>query len=137
VLGDAPYADSLRASLESAMRSASDEHRAIVAHDGDMLVGLAVFGETAGALGAGRIHLVAVDPSARRNGLGMALTQAACADLRARRARFVVIELPEEPRLESALRLARRAGFYQEGRVRDYVRDGVGLLVLRRDLGDS
>jgi ribosomal protein S18 acetylase RimI-like enzyme len=137
VLDDARDAEPMLASLDGALRSASDEYGAIVAHDGDALVGVVVFGETAGARGAGRLYLVAVDATARRRGIAMALTEAACTDLRTRGARFVVIEAPEEARLQPALALAWRAGFREEGRVGDYVRDGVGLVVLRRDLRDA
>jgi ribosomal protein S18 acetylase RimI-like enzyme len=135
-LGDAPYADSMRAPLDGALATASDEYAAIVARDGDALVGVAVFGETAGARGAGRLYLVAVATGARRRGIATALTEAACVHLRSRGARFVVIELPEEPELHPAHAIARRAGFREEGRVEDYVRDGVGLTVLRRELRD-
>ena len=135
-LADAPYAEPLLASLDAAIRSGSEEYRALVAHDGDRLAGVIVFGAIAGARGAGRLYLLAVDASARGRGLGPALVHAAFADLGAHGARFVVIELPDEPRLASALRLAQRTGFFEEARVGDYVRDGVGLLVLRRNLGD-
>ena len=136
-LADAPHADPLLASLDAAIRSGSEEYRALVARDGDRLAGVIVFGEIAGARGAGRIYLVAVDANARGRGLGAALLHSALSHLGARGARFVVIELPEEPRLASALRLAGRTGFFEEARVGDYVRDGVGLLVLRRNLGDD
>lgn len=137
VLADAPYAEPLLASLDAAIRSDSEEHRALVAHDGDRLAGVIVFGEIAGARGTGRIYLLAVDATARGRGLGAALVHAAFTHLGAHGARFVVIELPEEPRLARALRLAGRTGFFEEARVSDYVRDGVGLLVLRRNLEDA
>lgn len=136
-LGDAPYADSMRAPLDSALTGVSDEYAAIVARDGDALVGVVVFGETAGARGAGRLYLVAVAAGARRRGIATALTEAACVQLRSRGARFIAIELPEEPGLHPAHAMARRAGFREEGRVEDYVRDGVGLVVLRREIGDG
>ncbi len=114
--------------------SASDEYRGIVAHEGQAIVGFIVFGEIAGAHGAGRVYFVAVDATARRRGIATALMEAACADLHARGSRFAVIELPEEPSLASGLALAQRTGFREEGRVSEYVRDDVGLLLLRRDL---
>ena len=136
MLADAPHGEPLLASLEAAIRSVSEEYRALVADEGDRLAGVIVFGEVAGARGAGRIYLLAVDASARGCGLGAALVHAAFTDLGAHGARFVVIELPEEPRLAPAVRLAARTGFFEEARVGDYVREGVGLLVLRRNLGD-
>lgn len=136
-LGDAPYAELLLASLDGALTAASDEYRAIVARDESVLLGLIVFGETAGAVGAGRIYFVVVDPAARRRGIATALVDAACRDLRARGARLVAMELTEDPRLERGRWLAHRAGFREEARVSDYVREGVGLVLLRRDLEDG
>lgn len=115
--------------------SGTDEYRAIGAHQRTMLIGFVVLGETAGALGAGRIYFVAVHATTRRRGVATALIEAACADLQARGARLAVIELPEEPGLAAGLALARCTGFREEARVSDYARDGVGLLLLRRDLG--
>lgn len=134
VLGDAPDAPSMLAPLDGALRSESEEYRALVVGEHTALTGLIVFGATAGALGAGRIYFVAVDGNARRRGLATALIEAACAELRSRGGRFVVIEMPEEPRLDGARAVALRAGFRPEGRVSDYVREGVGLAFLRRDL---
>ena len=135
LLGDAPYADAMLAALNEALTSASDEYRAIGVHDRNTLIGFVVLGDTAGAVGAGRIYAVGVDATTRRRGIGSALIDAACADLESRGARFAVIELPEEPDLAAGLALARAAGFREEGRVGDYTRDGVGLVLLRRDLG--
>lgn len=137
VLGDAPYAATMLAPLDAGLRSASDEYRVIVAREPSGLRGLIVFGETAGAVGAGRIYFVAVDAAARRRGIASALIGAACRDLQSRGVRFVAMEIVEEPRLEAARALAARAGFYREGVVRDYVRDGMGLALFRRDFGDA
>jgi ribosomal protein S18 acetylase RimI-like enzyme len=138
-LADAPLGEPL-AALESALSRATTEYQAIVARDAAALIGLIVFGEIAGARGAGRIHLIAVDAHARRRGIAAALIAAACACLTEQGTRFVMIELPADSRLAGARRLAGRAGFREEGRIDNYVRDGVALLILRRELhtgGDS
>lgn len=134
LLGDAGYADAMRAALDEALSSETEEYRAIGAHDRGSLIGFIVFGATAGASGAGRISCVAVDTPARRRGVAKTLIEAACAELRAHHVRFAMIELPAEPELAPALSLASRAGFHEEARVSDYVRAGVSLLLLRRDL---
>ncbi len=134
VLGGAPFAEGMLASLDEALRSDSDEYRAVGADDGNALLGFVVFGEIAGALGAGRIYFVAVEATARRRGIATALMEAACTHLQSRGSRFAVIELLEEPPLASGLSLAHRTGFREEARVSEYVRDGVGLILLRRDL---
>lgn len=120
--------------LEGAIARSTAEYQAIVAHDDGALRGVVVFGETAGTQGAGRFHLVAVDESSRRRGIGTALVEAACARLIQDSARFALVELPADARLGGARGLARDTGFREEGRMDDYVRDEVALLLLRRDL---
>src|SRR5687767_1967488 len=71
-----PHGDPFRAALDDALRLAGDAHRGIVALDASGLIGLIVFGETAGAQGAGRIAFVAVDPRARRRAVATALIEA-------------------------------------------------------------
>jgi ribosomal protein S18 acetylase RimI-like enzyme len=137
VLGGALFAEGMLASLDEALRSGSDEYRAVGAHDGNALIGFVVFGGIAGTLGAGRIYFVAVEANARRRGIATALMEAACTDLESRGSRFAVIELLEEPLLAAGLALAHRTGFREEGRVSEYVRAGVGLLLLRRDLASG
>ena len=137
VVADAPYGDHLRGALDSVLTSATDEYRALVAFDATALAGLIVFGETAGARGAGRIYLIAVAAHTRRRGIATALVDGACRDLTERGARFVAIELPDDPRLAAVRRAVERAGFREEGRVADYLRDGVSLVLLRRPGGEG
>jgi ribosomal protein S18 acetylase RimI-like enzyme len=134
VLADVPYAEPMLAAIDSALTRATDEHQALVASHAGALVGLMVYGETAGARGAGRIHFVAVDASARRRGVAMQLVRAACARLGERGGRLAMLELPADVRFASIRRLAERAGFREEGRIDDYVRDGRAFVLLRRDL---
>ena len=133
-LSDSQYAEPLLTAVDGAIAGTGDEHRAIVAWHDDAIVGLIVFGQTAGALGAGRIYLIAVDASVRGRGVAAQLVNAVCSELAARNARFAMIELPGEPRFAQARRIAERMGFREEGRVDDYHREGVPLLLLRRDL---
>jgi ribosomal protein S18 acetylase RimI-like enzyme len=137
VLDTVPRSEPFRAAVDAALSHAGDEHQAIVAHTRRGLIGLIVFGETAGAHGAGRISFVAVEPRARRRGVALALIEAACADVRARGARFMAIELADDPALDAARALAFRAAFRREARVDDYVSEGVGLELLRRDLATA
>jgi ribosomal protein S18 acetylase RimI-like enzyme len=136
-LGDWEYAEPLVAALDGALAGESDEYRGIVARHGDTIVGLIVFGETAGALGAGRIYLIAVGASARERGVAAQLVDAVCIELAGRGARFAMIELPGEPRFAPVRRLAERMGFREQGRIDDYLRDGVPLILLRRDLAPN
>ncbi|MDQ4079336.1 MAG: GNAT family N-acetyltransferase [Gemmatimonadota bacterium] len=129
------YAEPLLAAVDGALAGDSDEYRAIAAWHDDAIVGLVVFGETAGALGAGRIYLIAVDASVRERGVAAQLVDAVCSELATRGARFAMIELPGEPHFAPLRRLAERKGFREQGRIDHYLREGVPLILLRRDLG--
>ena len=136
-LSDSQYAEPLLAALDGALARENDEYRAIVAWHDNAIVGFIVYGETAGALGAGRIYLIAVDAGARERGVAAQLVDAVCNELAASGARLAMIELPGEPRFAPVRRLAERMGFRQQGRVDDYLRDGVPLILLRRDLAPT
>jgi ribosomal protein S18 acetylase RimI-like enzyme len=133
VFADAPYGDLMMGALENALQRTTNEYQIIVASEDTEVAGVIVFGETPGACGAGCIHLIAVDGKARRHGVATALIDAACARLAEQGARFAMIELPADARLAPVRALAQRTGFLEEARVDDYVRDGIGLVFLRRD----
>jgi ribosomal protein S18 acetylase RimI-like enzyme len=134
VVGDTPYRFQPLSALDAALGAESDEARALVAAEGEELVGLALYGRVAGTLGAGKLHLAVVTAGARLRGVGRRLADAAAADLAARGCRFVLAETPGDAMLAPGLELLARAGFAEEARVRDYYRDGIPLLLLRRDL---
>ncbi|HVE79095.1 MAG TPA: hypothetical protein VNA89_09555 [Gemmatimonadaceae bacterium] len=103
---------------------------------GERVVGALVAERVAGAAGTIRVHALAGrgtgthDAAAVRERLVAALAE------RARRegGRLLVAELPDEPALRPMRDALLAAGFAEEGRVADLVRDGVALLLLRRDL---
>jgi ribosomal protein S18 acetylase RimI-like enzyme len=118
--------------LDSAL-DASPEATAIVVDSERGIAGVAVFGCVAGALGAGRIYALAVDDDLRGRGIGTNLCYRALTALAARGARFVIVELPDAAGLARAKQFWERAGFATEARVPDFYRDGVDLLIMRRD----
>ena len=134
VVGDTPYAVQPLSALDAALRGDAEESRALVAAEGTEIVGLALFGEIAGTIGAGKLHLAAVAAAARLRGVARGLLNAAVVDLASRGCRFVLAEVPGDPILVPGLELLARAGFSEEARVADYYRDGVPLLLLRRNL---
>jgi ribosomal protein S18 acetylase RimI-like enzyme len=99
------------------------------------LAGVVLFGEVAGARGAGAVLWIAVPAQARRAGIGRALLRAATDALDADGARLVVAEVPSDREHEPVMALLRRSGFVREGSVPDFYRDGVALTlwVLRRE----
>lgn len=105
---------------------------ALVARTGDEVVGVVLYERVAGTVSCGTILLVGVAPSHRGVGNGAALVSAAVADLGARGASTIVVELPDEERLSGSRSLLRAQGFLEEGTVPDYYRDGIALVIMRR-----
>jgi ribosomal protein S18 acetylase RimI-like enzyme len=108
------------------------ESRAIVAVREGVVVGGALFGSVAGAIGTGRIHFITVASTARRLGIASRLCEAAVTDLSRRGARNVVVELPDDPAFIGGGELLARCDFVEVARVPHYYRDGVALVVLHR-----
>jgi GNAT superfamily N-acetyltransferase len=123
----------LQSVVESAARSPNTEQRGLVAVDAGDLAAFAVYGEYAGASGAGRLHLVAVHQRHRRRGLGALLVERISAELHSRAARYILTELPDDrPALDDYFAFLHDSGFTEESRVPDFYGDGVGLVLLRR-----
>lgn len=117
---------------------AANESRAIVAERAGTVVGFVLFGEVAGTIGTGRVHFVSVSSTARLDGVGTCLCEAAVADLRSNDGRLVVAEVPDEPSFLPGRTLFDRCGFVEIGRVADYFRDNTDLVVLARTIpGDT
>jgi ribosomal protein S18 acetylase RimI-like enzyme len=110
------------------------EERVIVAvADGDRVVGFALYRLVAAARGAGQLQAIAVDGDVRRCGIGRLLVSAALAALRDAGARFTLVELPDDRALDAMAALVASAGFVEECRASDLVRDGVAMRYLRHD----
>ena len=131
-LGGTPYLGAALETLGRAIDSPPGEARALAAERAGECVGLVVHGTVAGTAGAGRVYLVAVTASARLQGTASRLLDAAIAELHRARARFILAEVPDDPRLAPGRELLLRAGFAEESRVADFYADGVALTFLRR-----
>ena len=123
--------------LEAAAAAGGDEgeYRVLVADDGGSVRGAVVYGMVAVAVGTGMLHGVVVAREWRSRGTGRALADAACAALAASGARVVIAELPDDAALSDVHALLSRAGFIEEARAPDIVRDGVAIVFRRRELG--
>ena len=124
------YADVVGYFLRLALAGRRDESRAIVAVQRGEVVGVALFGEVAGAVRTGRMHFVSVSASARLHGVGVGLCEAAVADMTANGARLVAAELPDESSLAGGRSLLARVGFAEVARIADYYRNGVDLVIV-------
>jgi L-amino acid N-acyltransferase YncA len=134
-LAGTPYGAVADYFLRLASAGAASEARAIVAERAGAVVGFALFGDVAGAIGTGRVHFVSVTSSVRLHAVGAGLCAAAVADLTANGARLVVAELPDEPSFLPGRTLLARCDFVEIGRVPDYFRDSTDLVVLARNIG--
>jgi ribosomal protein S18 acetylase RimI-like enzyme len=130
--GRTPYAEPALETLTRAIENPSAEARALAAVRGGELLGAVVYGIVAGTVGAGRVYLVVVTAGARLRGVASRLVDAAVAELERERARFVLAEVPDDPRLAPGRELLVRAGFLEESHVPDFYADGVALTFLRR-----
>jgi GNAT superfamily N-acetyltransferase len=129
------YVESLASVVRAAALTPDVEQRGILAEVDGAPAALVVYGEFAGATGAGRLHLVVVDPRHRRRGLGTLLLERAGEELTTRSVRFILVELPDDrPTIDDYFALLRASGFNEESRVPDFYREGVGLVFMRREV---
>jgi predicted GNAT superfamily acetyltransferase len=118
--------------LECALRFDDPEYMALLAHDGagPQLVGLALFGAVAGARSVVKVHaLVGHDAPA-----AAALVEAIRETSEHSGERMIVCEIPDDEPFTVAAAALVSSGFTEEGRVPDFVRDGVALRLLVRPL---
>jgi ribosomal protein S18 acetylase RimI-like enzyme len=140
VLNDTPYLEGALDSLRSAVSAPGPDCRALASIESDdagadYVVGVLVFGFFGGASGAGRLQFTVIDSSARRSRVGHALVEEAIGWLQAEGARFVLAELPDDPRaLSGAREFLESLGFRQESRIEHFYRDGIALSFMRREL---
>jgi GNAT superfamily N-acetyltransferase len=119
--------------VRSAATAPSAEQRGLVADVAGHPAAMAVYGEYAGAAGAGRLHLVVVAQRHRRRGLGALLIDRLGSELLASGARFILTELPDHrPALDDYFAFLRASDFFEESRVPDFFREGVGLVLMKR-----
>ena len=130
-LANNPYAVRALDLLDSV--TADGEYRGLVAELDGRVVGIGVYGLVAGSQGAGALYAAAVDPAYRRRGVGRALVHAAVDSLRAEGARFVIVEVPDDPAATAHfVELVAASGFTEAARVPDLYRDGVALTFWRQ-----
>ena len=123
-----PYLERLLEVLDDALRFEDPEYLCLLAAPGDAdpPAGLALFGTVLGARLVTKIHaVVAADPRVQ-----LALLDAVRETCVRSGERLVVCELPHDAPFDvTGVALVAR-GFREEGRVDDFVRDGVALRLL-------
>ena len=111
--------------LDAALRFEDPEYLAVLAERGRDVVALALFGTVAGARQCSKLHLLVGDADALEV-LAGGIAQL-CAESGER---LLVCELPDDARFSALSDALAACGFSEEGRVADYVADGVALRLL-------
>ena len=131
-LGVTPYIDRAVEILTIAERGGDEEHRAYVVARDKTVAGLGLFGVIAGTEAGYRLHMLVVE--SQDADVGARLLDAIVSAVLTSNGRFIIAELADEPALSATIGLLRAEGFREAGRIPDYFRDGVPLVILRRDL---
>jgi ribosomal protein S18 acetylase RimI-like enzyme len=129
-LGVTPYFDRADELLNVAERGGDEEHRALVIARDRTVAGLALFGRIAGTESGFRLHALVVESIDRD--VGDRLIGAILNAVISYGGTFLVGEFADEPALTTTIALLREHGFEDAGRIPDYYRDGVPLVILRR-----
>jgi hypothetical protein len=110
--------------LEIALRGDDAECRALVAilPREACVRGLALYGTVAGAQGVVKLHVLAGDNRDALRVLALTVGDAG--------ARMIVCEIPDDAPFHVTSQVLRELGYGEAGRVADFVRDGVDLLLL-------
>ncbi len=130
-----PWVDRIPELFGSAVRSDKGfEYRAVVGERDDEIVGFAVYGSVAGTVGTGLLSGVLVGSRSRRAGVGTAILRGAIMDFRTVSTRMIIAEVPKDAYLSRYRAFLNANLFFEEARIEDYYRDGVDMIISRRNL---
>ncbi len=119
----------------SAVRSDNGfEYRAVVGERDSEIIGFAVYGGVAGTVGTGMLYGILVGSRSRRAGVGTAILRGAIQDFRTVSTRMIIAEIPKDAYLSRYRAFLNSNLFFEEARIEDYYRDGVDLIISRRNL---
>ena len=121
--------------LSSALEFEDPEYMALLALDesDQHIAGVALFGTVAGARSVVKLHGVIAPERAVAASLVDAVRRAS----EQSGERMIVTELPDDAQFATVAAALQAGGFVEEGRVPDFVRDGVALRLLVRPLFDA
>ena len=100
----------------------------VARHDGEV-VGYACFGERDLTKGGYDLYWIAVDPSARRLGVGAALMGRIDSEVRARGGRLIVVETSGTEVYASTRLFYESVGYKKEAVIPDFYKEGDGLMI--------
>lgn len=114
--------------LESALRFDDAEYLAVLSERDGELAGLALFGTVTGARAVVKLHAVVTAESTA----ALALLEAVRDASERSGERMILCELPDEASFTLVGDALTTAGYTEEGRVPDFIRDGLALRLLVR-----
>lgn len=120
-----PYVDRVLEQLDSALQFEDPEYMALLGSParGRSPIGLVLFGTVAGARRVVKVHaLVGCHPAVSRHLLDGVCERSG--------ERMIVAEIPDDAPFRVATESLEASGYVEEGRVPNYVRDGVALRLL-------
>jgi ribosomal protein S18 acetylase RimI-like enzyme len=101
----------------------------LIAHEGDQILGYACYGERALTSGTYDLFWIAVDPSARRGGVGKALLRQTESEVQKRGGRLLVLETSGMDTYKSTRTFYLTSGYEQEAVIRDFYKLGDDLVI--------
>lgn len=101
----------------------------IVYREGEQVLGFAIYGRRDLAHGVFDLYWIAVDPNARRNGVGRALLTASEEDVRAMGGRIIIAETSGTAGYESTREFYVRTGYVNEATIKDFYKPGDDLKI--------
>ncbi|MBK9925879.1 MAG: GNAT family N-acetyltransferase [Anaerolineales bacterium] len=109
-----------------------DGYHFIVYREDDQILGYAIFGYRDLTDGVYDLYWIAVDPNARRKGVGRALLTASEEAIRELGGRLIIIETSGTPEYESTREFYFRTGCAQEAVIKDYYKPGDDLWIFTK-----
>jgi len=101
----------------------------LVAREGAEIFGYACYGTRALTEGTYDLFWIAVDPSARRKGVGVALMRAAESEVRKRSGRLLIVETSGMEEYASTRAFYESVGYQKEAVIRDFYKAGDDLVI--------
>ena len=101
----------------------------IVYREGDQVLGFAIYGFRDLTNGVFDLYWIAVDPNARRNGVGRALLAASEAEIRTLGGRMVIAETSGTQEYEPTRKFYLRTGYENEATIKDFYSPGDDLKI--------
>lgn len=109
-----------------------DGYHFIVYREGGKVLGYAIYGYRDLTDGVYDLYWIAVDPHARRNGVGRTLLAASEAAIREMGGRIIIAETSGTPEYESTRRFYVNTGYVNEATIKDFYKPGDDLKIFTK-----